>query len=224
MGIGDDGTINLATRQMMFDKKSPTWFPDLPAPDNKDWAGFETELMRVDFAEDDVFAMAFVPEKRKEFFGRSGNAEDLSSLVQFGLNGGHKSSPSNLWCKFSKTGFGITTHLRGLRFVTNLLLPEVSRLLNDVGATGSIIFRPPHAKKLPWHIDSGSLEDMFEKTGLYTDVTEWIEDEGTQRLVHLTGASSAEEGSRTCGITLAGTFSGPPRKPISRFWGWARKY
>ena len=94
MGIGDDGKINRATRQKIFDNKSDTWFPGVPKPGSKNWAAIEEQLLRVDFTKDDVFAMAFVPAKRKEFFAGSGNAKDLPLLVQFGLNGGEKSSPS----------------------------------------------------------------------------------------------------------------------------------
>ena len=143
------------------------------------------------------WAVMFDNEKRKNKFGG-----DMSKRIRIALNGGSKTSQGIHGYKgLQPSGFGITSHLFGLRKIYRDFLPAA--LVKYQHMTGSeyvvqgvssIIVKPPTKKELFIHTDVFSLNSLYNKCIKTSSVSEWICDYGTQNLYHIYGARDGQGG------------------------------
>eukprot|EP00940_MAST-03C_sp_MAST-3C-sp2_P002138 g2138.t1 len=117
------------------------------------------------------------------------------------------------------SGFGITSHMHGLKFcvyhehlsalrdAAAQVLQIPSRNVVSVGLP-ILIVKPPSKSKssgLKSHIDSGSLLDMYNvASSLHSqelsDMLQWARRWGIQSLAHVSGATASDSGGHTMGL------------------------
>jgi len=158
------------------------------------------KLKNIDLTNTDTLYNIFDPAWKKKHY----NKEQIDS-IRNALNGGGNAQfqPYKGW-RYS--GFGIWTHIRGSDFVLRKALPVILDSYSKVypgkiksRSVPHIIFKPPSKTggKLPEHIDSGTLNDMYFRSTYCKDLDQWIVNYGIQTLAHLTGARKGDGGQTT---------------------------
>jgi hypothetical protein len=162
-----------------------------------------------DFTNKTQLKMLYDSDRRKEVFG-----DDVTTDIRWALNGGNLNPLSRMYVAWTATGFGTPTHVRGLRFIYSTVIPAVlDNLKTETGerhvtrSTCSLILKPPSKTgHLQCHTDTSfNFEELFTELAEYDRVSEWVERNGKQRLLHLVG------GRQRTGATMTFTNLTPGR-------------
>jgi len=139
-----------------------------------------------------------------------------SMQIRAGFDGGG-SARFNPWKGLRLSGFGITSHLRGLKFCIEAM-PTLRTATARIFGTSernaipslppSLILKPPSLSRgsgLNAHVDRGSLEDMYRACtvmlhGGHVGFGQWTKKFGVQVLAHVQGARIKNPGGHTHGF------------------------
>jgi len=127
-------------------------------------------------------------------------------MIRKALDGG-ANAQFQPWKGWRKSGFGLWTHLRGIRYIYKEVLPQTLKIYKKLyngniksRSIPHIIFKPPMNdvdSSLKPHNDSGSWNDMYTRCLQCESVEKWVENYGIQILAHMNGARKKDGGQTT---------------------------